>query len=207
MQVKKLEGKSMRKDQRIAELAVGSKRKDRQIAEWIGESRNKDHQIAELESDLRKAGWNYSRAAEHILVLKERLKQTEELSAARSAELSGTHAFLSTTDRLSEEEVLGVVRDLNENIFQVAALLTDQWGMLESSQATGCMDADPTSRHHPSVLTQLVRDRDPESLTIMLQSRLCSQVASVSSWGGHQELKSVYQRLSASGEHRFVEVR
>ena len=41
------------------------------------------------------------------------------LLATRSAEPSGAQAPLSTTDRLSEVEVLSIVHDLNENIFQV----------------------------------------------------------------------------------------
>jgi len=147
--------------------------------------------------------------AKYTQAMEERLKQTEGLLAARSAELSGTHTFLSTTDRLSEVDVLSIVRELNENIYQIAVKLTEEWEKLEPSQVTGRMDVDPTSRPSAPALVQLVHNRNPMGLTLLLQSRLCSQVVNMtSSWGHHQELAaldSVYQRLSTSGEHRFVD--
>ena len=143
--------------------------------------------------------------ARQARALEERLKRTEELLAARSAELSETRTFLSTTDRLSEVEVLGIVRDLNENIFQVAVSLADEWEKLEPSQATSRMDVDPASLPSGSALIQLARNRDLMGLTYLLQSCLCSQAARMtSSWSRHRELatlKSVHERLSASGEH------
>ena len=143
--------------------------------------------------------------ARQARALEERLKRTEELLAARSAELSETRTFLSTTDRLSEVEALGIVRDLNENIFQVAVSLADEWEKLEPSQATSRMDIDPASLPSGSALIQLARNRDLMGLTYLLQSCLCSQAAKMtSSWSRHRELvtlKSVHERLSASGEH------
>ena len=146
------------------------------------------------------------RRTQRIRAKEELLKQTEKLLATRSAELSGVHAFLSTTDRLSEVEVLGIVHDLNENIYQVAVNLTDEWEKLESSQAAGRMDVDPVSRYRDPALS-----RNPVGLTFLLQSCLCCQVTKMtSSWGHHQELailESIYQRLSASGEHNIVNLR
>ena len=166
--------------------------------------KRRDDQIAELEHEIGQMRDSYQgdvqMRTQHILVVEERLKRTEELLTTRSAELSVAHAFLSTTDRLSEAEVLSIVRDLNENIYQVAVNLTEEWEKLESSQAIGPTGVDPTS-----VLVQLVRNRDPTSLTFLLQSCLCFQAVDMTSgWGHHQELailESVYKRLSASGEH------
>ncbi|KAF9650930.1 hypothetical protein BDM02DRAFT_3184878, partial [Thelephora ganbajun] len=141
----------------------------------------------------------------------QRLKQTEELLATRSAELSEARTFLSTTDRLSEVEVLGIVRDLNEIIFQIAVTLTEEWEKLESSQAAGRMDIDPISRPHTPTLVQLARNRDLTGLTFLLQSTLCSQAAKMtSSWVHHPEfgiLKSVYKNISTSGERHIVDPR
>jgi hypothetical protein len=104
--------------------------------------------------------------------------------------------------------VLGIVHDLNENIYQVAVNLTDEWEKLKPSQVTSRMDIDTVSRTRNSAFVQKVISRNPMGLTFLLQSCLCSQVAKVtSSWGHHQELailESIYQRLSASGEHNIV---
>jgi len=140
--------------------------------------------------------------------MQERLKRTEELLEARTAELSGAQTFLSTADRLSEMEVLSIVRDLNENLFQVAVTLTEEWEKLESSQANDSIEVDLTSKSRDPALVQLARKRDPTGLTYLLQSFLCSQaVEMASSWVRGKEpggLGSVYRHLSVAGEHRPI---
>ena len=145
-----------------------------------------------------------------IRLLEKRLEQTEELLNARTEELSGTETFLSTRDHLSEEEVLEIVRDLNQNIYQVAVRLTEEWEKLDPPPTTSQREVDPTSQNRVPALIQLVRNRNSTGLLFQLQSCLCSQVVSMtSSWGRHQELavlESVYERLSASGKHRIVDM-
>ena len=177
------------------------------------EFKRRGERIARLESELGMMRGHYEGVvkgqAQEIQAMGGWLRRTEELLATRSAELSGTQTFLSTTDRLSEAEVLGIVRDLNENIYQVAVNLTERWVRLESSQATSQMNVDPTSQPQVPVLVQLVRNRDPTGLTFLLQSYLCSQVVGMtSSWGHYPEsaiLESIYQCLSASGERHIAE--
>ena len=180
--------------------------------EKLARERNcREDMIVELKHELVRVHGFYQeeaqRRSQHIRATEERLKKTEELLATRSAELAGAHAFLSTTDHLSEAEVLSIVHDLNENIYQVAVNLTEGWEKLESPQATSRVDVDPGSRPHIPILVQLVRARDPTGLTFLLQSCLCSRIAEMtSSWGHRRELAvlgSIYQRLSASGEHRI----
>jgi len=181
----------------------------------LGRCKRRDDQIRGLEHKIEAMRISHRADMEgkikDIQEVEERLKQTEGLLEARSEELSGTQTFLSTSDRLSEVEVLGIVRDLNENVYQVAVKLTEEWEKLESSKATGRMDVDPTSKPRAPVLVQLARNRDPLGLTLLLQSCLCYLVVNMtSSWDPHQELAllgSVYQSLSASGERRFVNVR
>ena len=143
------------------------------------------------------------RRAQHIRATEERLRRTEELLETKTAELIGAQASLSTTDHLSEAEVLRIVDDLNENIFQAAAKLTEEWVTLESPQGIKSMDVGPISQPHAPAL---VRNRNPVRLMLMLQSCLCSRAVSMtSSWGHHQELAvldSVHRRLSASGGYR-----
>jgi hypothetical protein len=181
----------------------------RQEERLAGKCKRREDRIAGLEYEIGNMRGSYQRVVEghtqRIQALEGRLKETEDLLATRSAELSGAQTFLSTTDRLSEVEVLSIVRDLNENIFQVAVNLTEEWEKLDPPQATDQMDADPTSGPRLPVLVRLTRNRDPTSLTFLLQSCLCYRVVRMtSSWDGYQELDalvSVYKRLSASGEH------
>ena len=202
---REIEGLNGQLEKQRADLA----RLRREEEKLTKDCERKGNRIATLEHEIGQMRHSYQedaqRRTQQMRAVEERLKLTEELLATRSAELSGAHAFLSTTDRLSEVEVLSIVRDLNENIYQVAVHLTEEWEKLESSQATNQMDVDPTSQPRVPILVQLVRNRDPTGLTFLLQSYLCSQAAEMtSSWGRQQELailESIYQRLSASGEH------
>ena len=174
----------------------------------MNERDDKEDRIVKLELDIAKMRREHQEALEEqtrqTRAAEERLKQTKDLLATKSAELSGARAFLSATDRLSEVEVLSIVRDLNENIYQVAVNLTDEWEK-SRSQGTSRMDVDPSSQPWAPSLVKRVVDRDPAGLTFLLQACLCSQVMELtSSWGHHQELsilESIYKRLSASGKH------
>ena len=177
-----------------------------------GKCRRKDDRIAKLEHDIADMSgvWQEMEAqARKARTMEEELKQTKELLETRTAELSAAQTFLSTVDRLSEMEVLGIVRDLNENIFQLAVGLTDAWEKLEPSQATGPIEVDLTSQPRDPVLVQLARKRDLTGLTYLLQSSLCCQAVNMtSSWVRNQEsggLGSVYRRLSASGRHCIID--
>ena len=184
----------------------------REEEELMKESERRGHRITELEHEIGRTRNLYredvQRRTQHTQATEERLRRTEELLATRSAELTGAQAFLSTTDHLSEAEVLGIVRDLNENIYQAAVKLTEEWETLESSQGISSKDEDQISQPHVPVLVRLVRNQNPMGLTFLLQSCLCSQVVDMtSSWGHHPELAaldSVYQRISASGKYRVV---
>jgi hypothetical protein len=93
---------------------------DRQGADIVklrGKCRRKDDWIAGLEREIGRMCGPYRGVWE----------ETNELSATRSAELSKAQMFLSATDRLSEMEVLSIVRALNEFFYQVAVNLTEEW--------------------------------------------------------------------------------
>jgi len=180
---------------------MGRLRRNEQL---MRECEHMANRIKELEYKVGSYQEDAQRRNQHILAMEERLKRTEELLATRPAELTGTQAFLPTTDHLLEAEVFGIVRDLNETIYQVAVDLTEEWEKLESLRAT-TMDFDPSPQPCAPVLVQLTRNRDSIGLTLLLQSCLCSQVVSMTSSWGHQGLallESIYQRLSISGEHR-----
>jgi len=208
---------SLQREIRESKKQPGKEKAEKKESKWERgkpgvEGKAKDEEIKKLEHEIRGMRESAEREAKRIQVMEEQLKQTQELLATRTAELSGTHTFLSTKDRLPEAEVLGFVRDLNENIFQVAVKLTEGWEKLGPPRATSKKDADPNSRP-PRVpaLVRLVRNRDPASLTFLLQTRLCSQATGMtSSWRRHREgavLESIYQRLSTSGEGRIVDTK
>jgi hypothetical protein len=174
--------------------------------------REAEERIVELEHEI----WKASEAHQETLKKQEqrfqemagRLTRTEELLAARSAELAGAQSFLSTNDRLSEAEVLDIVRDLNENIFQVAANLTEEWEKLGSSRASGFTmdkhDIDTFSQFFGCALIRPALNRDPAAVTLLVQSLLCYLATDItSSWRHDREaaiLGPIYQRLSASGK-------
>jgi len=183
--------------------------------EFVGKAKRRD----DRDGESGRGGWRQrgshkvvmEEQARQIRALEKQLKQTEELLDVRTEELTGTQTFLSTKDRLSEEEVLDIVRDLNQNIFQVAVRVTEEWEKLEPPPTTSQMEVNLTSQSRVPTLIQLVRNRDSTGLVFQLQSCLCSQVVSMTSnWGRHQELailESIYERLSASGERRNVDAR
>ena len=86
----RMEGLVGQKDRRILELESHSQHKDRRILELESQSQRQGLRIAKLESDVRKVRGDYDGAMEQNRAITERLKQSEELPAARSAELSGT---------------------------------------------------------------------------------------------------------------------
>ena len=182
-------------------------------AKLVGKCKRREERIAQLEHDYAKLRGSLQEVTEaqarKVRAMQERLKLTEELLEARTAELSGAQTFLSTADRLSEMEVLSIVRDLNENIYQVAVSLTEAWENLESSQTAGRIEVDPTSQPHTPVpvLVQLARKRDLTGLTFLIQTVLCYQAVEMTgSWVYNQELgvlNDVYRRLTTSGEHRI----
>ena len=194
-------------------------RREAEMAGWRAEGeklkracKSREDRILELESEIGKLhgfyGEDTRRRTQHLQATEERLKHTEELLASRSAELNGAQSFLSTTGRLSEAEVLSIVRDLNENIYRVAVNLTQEWEKSQYSQAMNSTDVDLTSLACIPPLIQLVRNRDSMGMTFQFQSSLCFSVANITSrWAHHPELailRTIYQGLSASGKHHQI---
>ena len=100
--------------------------------------------------------------------------------------------------------MLGIVHDLNENIRQVAANLTEEWEKLEPPLLTSRMDTEPTSQPRANALVHSTRNRDPMGLTFLLQLYLCTMAVSTTSAWELSTLNSIYQRSSASGEHNVI---
>ena len=161
-----------------------------------------DHDLEKMRNSLQEAEKVHARQTQGM---QEQLKRTEELLAARSAELFGAQAFLSTADRLSEMEVLNIVYELNENIYQAAASLAEEWIKMEPPDK---MVLDLASRQRHPALVQLARNGDLTGLTFLIQSHLCYYATIMtSSWACKRDFvltKDLYQRLSASGEYPII---
>jgi len=105
---------------------------------------------------------------------------------------------------------LGIVRDLNENIFQAAATLTEEWEKLVSMQSTRVVMTEETlnafSQFYGRTLTHRAFNLDPAAVNYLVQSCLCYLAAQITSgWRrGHDDggelgiLRSVYEHLSTS---------
>lgn len=168
--------------------------------------------IAELEHGIDEVTETYEdlldKQSHYIQAMEDQLTRAGELLAAMSVDFTGPQSFLSTTNRLSETEVLGIVHDLNENTFQVAATLGEEWEELgSSSSSSGFMineeDVDTFSRSYGSALVSRALKRDPVAVTLLVQSCLCGLVAHISSSWRHNagigELrKSVCRKFSDS---------
>ena len=166
--------------------------------------------IVELEQEVGRISKAHQEALEEqdrrIQAMADRLTQPEVPLATRSTEPAGAQ---STTDGISEAEVLGVVRDINESIFQVAANLTEEWEKLVSSGAPRfTLDQGPIdalSRFYGPALIQSALDQNPAAVTFLVQSCLCFLAVRItSSWRHDRELAmlgSVYQSLSSSGKY------
>ena len=211
--------------QRVAEGTTGRRRSiiDTQRAEisrlsswkerYARKYRLAKERIADLDQQLEERSRAHNQAVakrdQRIQKLEGELARTNELLAARSKELSAAQPFLSTTDRKSEADVLGIVRSLNENIFQIAANLTEEWEKLRSSRRDrfepSKEDMNTLSQSLGSALVYKARYRIPVGLTFLIQTCLCDFATCItSSWTNNKELSilgSVYQHLSASGEY------
>ena len=171
--------------------------------------------IASLEHEIGKASRDHRETLQErdqrIREMEDKLGRAKELLSARTNELSGAQSILSTTDRLSEAEVLGIVRSLNENIFQVAATLTEEWEKLASSQSKRFTvpkkNVDSFSQFYGPALLHRTFHWDPVAMTFLVQSCLCHLATQITlSWRRQRNeeesklLGSVYERLSASGK-------
>ena len=173
----------------------------------------KEH-IAELEDDIKDISRickeTVESQAQRTRALEDELARTKELLAARTTGLAGTQFLLSTTDRPSEGEVLGIVRNLNENIFQVAANLTEEWEKYRPGRSNkfeiSRKDVDALSQAFGPALVHHVLKRDPTATSFLVQSCLCDHAALISSrWRYKKEFKTLisgHDRLAASGTHR-----
>ena len=165
--------------------------------------------IAELYNEIEKLSRNHRGVLEkqnkRIRAMEDRLNRREGLPATKPTE----RPFSSSSDRISETEVLGTVRDLNEHTFQVAAHLAEELEEFSSSRTDGFTiakeDIEALSRSYGATLVQQTLERNAAAVTFLVQSCLCELAAQItSSWRHNQELKmlrSVYRPLSPSGEH------
>ena len=169
--------------------------------------------ISELEKEIEAVSRTHEETLEKqnrlIHEMGDRLRRTRGLSTTELTEDTRGESSLSPPDRVSEVEALAIVHDLNENVFQVAANLTEEWEELSSSPSdrfaiTGDY-VDALSNLYAPALVQQVLDRNPAAVTFLVQSSLCGLVAQITSnWRRNQEVKllrSVCHLLSLSGKH------
>ena len=187
--------------------------RDQKIQAMSDEQTRANDELAQTKDELARIKGELARTKHELARTKVELEKTNELSTARSAELAKAQTFLSTTDRISEAEVLGIVRDLNENIIQLAANLADEWGRIRSPQPNSKtiftkQELDALMQLHGRTLVHRVRNRDPPAVAFLVQSCLCYAVTQIT-LGWRRDLSderpwrlgSIYKRLSTDGKH------
>ena len=187
--------------------------RDQQIQAMSDEQTQAKDELAQTKDELARIKGELARTKAELAKTKVELAEANELSAARPTEPAKAQSFLSTTDRISEAEVLGIVRDLNENIIQLAANLTDEWGRIRSPQPNSRtiftkQELDAFMQFYGRPLVLRVRNRDPSAVAFLVQSCLCYAVTQIT-LGWRRDLSnerpwrlgSVYKRLSTDGKH------
>lgn len=169
--------------------------------------------IAGLEGQIEELTTTHKVALEQqnrrIEAVEDQLRRTKESPATKPTEHTRSKSLLSSPNRVSEAEVLGVVHDLNEHVFQVAAGLTEEWEEFSSSRTDRFTvtkeDVDVLSWSYGPSLVNYLLDRNPAAVTFVVQSCLCELATQITStWRHNQELKalrSAHKLLSPSGEH------
>lgn len=179
-----------------------------------------NERIEELEHEIKELSKTHQEASEmqnqRIQAMEDQLRRNQELSETKPAERTRVKPLSSPSNRVSEVEVLGIVHNLNENLFQVAAHLAEEWEEFSLSQTdrftvtkedigTFARSYGPTLVHQ--VLDTVGVDRNPATVTFLLQSCLCQLAAQVTSnWRQNQELiilRSLYRLLPPSGKREL----
>ena len=172
----------------------------------------RDRRVQAATDELAQIKDELQRTKDELARTKDELTQAKEPPAGGSTESAETQhqSSSSMTHSPSEGEVLGVVRDLNEIIFQVAANLTEEWEKRGSSWYSRPNltkeEVDSLSQFYGPTLLRQALGRDPTAMTFLVQSCLCYLVTQIAlGWRRDHDsrlwaLGSVYKRLSASGE-------
>jgi len=133
----------------------------------MGKRGRKKDQVEGLEPKTGKIHDLYEedvqRRTQYIWPVEERLKKKRtngKLFATTSVKLRDTHFLIN---HLSGVKVVNIVRDLNENIYQVAVNSTDEWEKMTHRNHSSNVYLDPA-------LVQKVPGRDPVDLTFLFQS-------------------------------------
>jgi hypothetical protein len=214
-----LQSQEIESGQKVTEDSVERQKAiiDAQAAEILRleeKYRTAKERIMELEVEAEKNSRTHEETLEkqyqRIRAMEGKLRQTKKSSTVDSKEDTGVKPLSSPSNYISDTELLAIVRDLNENMFQVAAILTGEWEKLSLESRTerptiAGENVNTFSRSYVPTLVRQVLDRNPVAVTVLVQSCLCELVAQItSSWRHNQELKilrSVFRHLSASGEH------
>jgi hypothetical protein len=185
-------------------------------------------QLDKSQRQLDESKKKSERRKRHVLTLQERVDrlerestlkearygQTCELLNARTSELRGAQAFLTTADKLSGAEVSEMVGILNGEIHQAASYIADLFDFQELKVSHG---DDPTNPHFPTkslgstmykLLSSVPRCGDFPVVQIALQACMTGFAEStISAWNleisqDQGFLTRVYDQMCAAGGPR-----
>lgn len=223
---KALENLERKLKSREAEIRLlGENTKSRQTT-WDREKQQLAKRIQELEQERYRAldcaqRWQQAHEAqirehekhsaekerEFAGLMHQNLQKTELLDA-RSLELTAAQAFLSKADTVSEADALQLVNDLNAEIVQIAAILTDQLESLPTC-AVRPEIAHEVKAFYGKAFTLGLIGRKPETIQVALQFALAHLFEWMSATWEFQAtaatayLENVYTAVYAAGKCRF----
>jgi hypothetical protein len=174
----------------------------KQIRDLQGENQNLENELNILKVTLRG--------------VQDRHSHTVKLLEERTADLKGAQTFLTTVDRYAGAEIMKMVEDLNDEIFQGAGLISELLGDGNAFEVDGQRNTRLT-RDDRDHLTQLIGPKltehlstkskqvqlDPIHLQIAVQTILTHwSVFMVDSFypeTASDDLKEIYRRIWESG--------
>lgn len=146
--------------------------------------------------------------------IRKELVDAKALSETRGKELLGTRAFLTMADAISESEVVGLARTVNNEIYQAAASLCDSFVPRRYTHTDGELRKFRTRVQSVigSGLTRLIENVpdkstvDPLFAQIVLQALFCCHLANgIKTWHNEDEsrteelLVSLYNDIRQTG--------
>lgn len=151
--------------------------------------------------------------ARQLTALRTAFADQEKLLNTRSAELRQAQAYLSTADRISHADVLGMVERLNADIYQLAASIADAFQYDSPSVASSQLTApvSGTERFVAQAVIELLgimsRNSDSSFVQLALQTMLMNVAAYVvESWDVHSDatqnelLTRIYEAVLQNGK-------
>lgn len=188
----------------------------RQIEEELQAMREANQTLAKHTSAL---GGQKDRLIAELNTTKTDYRHTKQLLESRTAELKGAEAFLTKSDLLSNVEVVSLVENLNSEIMQIAASMTEEFPIeekkidVEGKQQESDETREAYARAEDTVgprMAELLKTSEHHEDPILVQLAVQASMTAythwiISSWvfetpEDEHMLSEIYARVREAGE-------